>query len=358
MAYSTGSGDYVALMAAVLVHALADGWTETGGLGTGWPIASPSGRVRGVDWTSATASEADLTLGGDGLTKTQRTIYIGLGTSGANATTNATSANTSCHVKNMAYTFTSWHIFSDVTVSDHIHVVCNFSNGATGDCYVHFSFGEIDKGGMTYNSIAYATTPRKEAYAITTAGGSSSPDSTVGSNWNTLNRSYNMWAGNYGENDDGNSAVSFMTHATTAPHLNGTGGWPAWDTHINSGTNVWAKTARQGDTYLPSLTADRDGSYAQGIWYAPYNSVTGQVSLGPIPFVLLNGTGTTARNIWMGVYPNVRFCSMDGVSPQDEIIFGGDTWKLFPMLRKTEWAELNIRTRVTSGLAGYAYKKV
>lgn len=59
MAYSTGSGDYVALMAAVLAHAVADGWVEAGGIGTGWPISS--GIVNGVDWDSVTDTETDFT---------------------------------------------------------------------------------------------------------------------------------------------------------------------------------------------------------------------------------------------------------------------------------------------------------
>ena len=87
MAYSTGAGDYTALMSAVLVHAIGDGWTEVNGVGTGWPISK--GQIRGVDWSTYTAVEVDLTNGGDGVTKTQRWIRLGIGTSGADATANA-----------------------------------------------------------------------------------------------------------------------------------------------------------------------------------------------------------------------------------------------------------------------------
>jgi len=193
---------------------------------------------------------------------------------------------------------------------------------------------------------------------LTSSGGATTSLASSGSNWNTLNRSWNMWAGHYGESDDGNSALSFITNATTAPHLNGAGGWPALDTIHNSGSYIWARIGRQNDTPLPALGSNRDGSWANAIWYPPYNVVTGQVALGPIPFIMLNGTSATSRNMWLGTYPNVRFCGMDAVTPGDEIIFGGETWKLFPMLRKTEWTELNIRFRITSGMAGYAYKKV
>ena len=136
MAYSTGSGDYNALMAAVLVHALADGWIETGGLATGWPISK--GQVRGIDWATYTAVENDMTLGGAGGSKTQRYMRIGMGTTGALATTDA--ATSTVIVPNMAYTFTNWWIFSDTTLCDYIHVVVKFNNGPMADCYGHFSF--------------------------------------------------------------------------------------------------------------------------------------------------------------------------------------------------------------------------
>ena len=43
MTISTGSGDYNALMTAIVTHAITDGWTTSGGT---WPISK--GNVRGV----------------------------------------------------------------------------------------------------------------------------------------------------------------------------------------------------------------------------------------------------------------------------------------------------------------------
>lgn len=357
MAYSTGSGDYVALMAAVLNHAVADGWTEAGGVGTGWPIISPSGRVRGVDWSSYTAFESDLTIGGAGVSKTQRYIQFGLGTSAANATTNA-ALSTAPIFSNMAYTFTNWFIFSDTSLNEHIHIVVEFSNGVTGSVFSHFSFGEIDKGGLTYNSVAYATGTGKRGYAAGTDGGNGFQEPATGSDWNTLNRSTNMFAGNYGENDDGSSNVAFITHATTSPHPNGSGGWQATDSFITQGTGVWAKIGRQNDTPLPSLDIDKDAGFHNLPWYRGLNAQTGFVPLGPIPFVIINGTSNASRCRWLGVYPNVRFCNVEGITPGAEYTFGSETWKVFPVLRATDWGLLNQRYQVTSGYAGYAYKKV
>ena len=355
MAYSTGSGDYVALMAAVLAHAIADGWTEAGGVGTGWPIISPSGRIRGIDWSSYTAVEADFTLGGDGASRTQRFLRLGIGSTPAEATTN-TATGPIC--PNMAYTFTAWHIFSEPALNEHIHVVVQFSNGANADVYGHFSFGEVDKGGLTYHSVGYVTTADRRGYALDTGGGASSPDSTSGGNWNTLNRAGNMWAGNWGEQDDGWASLSYMIHSTNAPTPNGVGGWQAWDTQINSGTGLWAMITRQNDTAYPSLDSDRDGHFGSMAWWPPVNAQTGYVNLAPIPCAAINGTAASSRLRWLGVFPNVRFGGMDGINPGNEITFGSDTWKCFPLNRATPWTELNVTRRVTSGYAGYAYKKV
>lgn len=351
MAYSTGSGTYTALMAAVLVHAVTDGWIEAGGIGTGWPISK--GQVRGVDWTSYTASEDDLTLGGDGLTKTQRYIRIGIGATTGGATTNA--GTTTCIFPNAAYTFSEWYIFSDTTTSDYIHVVIKFNNGVNADCYGHFSFGELDKGGLTYNSIAYATAWGGRGYAVTADSGINSQD------WNSLNRCRNGWSGAVGEGDDGSAIMSFMIHATTAPTPNGASGWPSWDTLIENGEKLWGKGFRYSiDTEGEPQPIDSTSftSINWNAWVAIAPSQTGTITLMPIPFLMINSTGITGRLTYCGTFPDVRKTNVIDVAPGEEIVYGSEIWKIFPLLRKSAWNELNDSSVVTSGYAGIAFKKV
>ena len=167
MSYTTGSGSYTALMAAVLAFAVAEGWTEAGGIGTGWPISK--GNVRGVDWSSFTVADQDY-LSGVGVAKTTRWIRIAVGTSPADATTNAGSTTTSASVPNMEYTIDTWHIFNDSTIGDHINVVIEFSNGVDAKVYGHFSFGELNKHGMTYGGLAYAATHPCRGFPATPEG--------------------------------------------------------------------------------------------------------------------------------------------------------------------------------------------
>lgn len=351
MAYSTGSGDYVALMAAVLAHAITDGWTEVGGLGTGWPIQK--GNVRGVDYTTYTAVENDVTIGGTGGSKTQRYMRLGVGSSGANATTNATTTTTIC--ANFAYTFTAWHIFSEPALNDHVHVVFQFSNGVNDDCYGHFSFGEIDKGGLTYNSIAYATCSGHRGYAAGLDSGVSNSN-----DWNSMNRTKNSFSGAIGEADYGTAKMSFVVHSTTAPTPNGTAGWPAWDTVLEDGLYLWAKTFRQTtfDISPESRANNPAGALNQIAWNAAPPAATGTITLGAIPFLMTNSTGISGRLVWCGTFPNVRKCPMNGLAPGDEIVYGAETWKIFPILRNTSNSDLNTSGWVTSGRCGIAFKKV
>lgn len=348
MTYSTGSGSFTALMAAVLAHAVTDGWTTSAGV---WPISK--GNVGWVDWSTFTTTEADMTLGGDGVTKTQRYLRLGMGTSAAAATLDAATSAVQC--ANFAYTMSEWHIFSDPSVNDHIHVVFRFSNGPNSDCYGHFSIGEIQKAGLTYGSVNYITASWRRGYAVNGALGG-----TGGEDWNNLPRGGNIFAGAVGAGDTNAAAhLSFMTRATSAPHPNGTGGWPAYDTVVRNGASVWGKTGRMGENVQgPNFVGGGQFSIDYMGWAATQQPFSGAVTLMPIAFMLINGTGFSNRMLWLGVFPNVRKCSMEGFNPGDEVTYGSETWKLFPLLRSTPNTNLGQAFTVTSGRAGFAYKKV
>lgn len=348
MTYSTGSGDYVAMMAAVLAHAVADGWTTSGGT---WPISK--GTMGWVDWTSFTQSEADVTIGTDGATKAQRFLRLGLGATAGAATTNAASSNVQC--ANLFYAMTEWHIFSQPALNNHIHVVFRFNNQANSDCYSHFSFGEVDKSGFGYGSVNYVTAGLRRGYA-----------QTNGANFNSGVESNNLRYGQYqfggavGRNDSGGpNGTNFMIRSGSAPTPNGTGGWPAHDTVVADGANLWGKVGRVGaDVLSPADVNSNPLSLDFMGWSATQQPFSGAVTLMPMPFCVLNGTGVSNRMRWLGVFPNVRKCSMEGFNPGDEVTYGSETWKLFPLLRSTPNALMGTASTVTSGRAGFAYKKV
>jgi len=352
MTYSTGSGDYNALMAAVLAHAVTDGWTTTTG---NWPISK--GNVRGVDWATFTATEADRTLLG-GATKTARYLRIAVGTSTANATTNVAADATSAQVANLEYVLTSWHIFSDPSLCDHIHVVFNFSNGINSDCYGHFSFGELDKHGMAHTAIVYAIGSPKRGYSVTTGAGSTCGDWNGGCYGRTLSpytgKAYFSGATFYNSRNN----LVWIADPTIAPQP--ASGWAAIDA-VNGNTlvlNVIQDDFSSSSSISPASTRSSEPSWSCWNQFTTPQPYSGAISMGPLPFWLLQSITTSSQIMYLGAFPNVRICSLESYSPQAIVTYGAEEWMLFPMLRSTAWDQMQILDVVSSGRSGYAFKKV
>lgn len=353
MAYSTGSGNYVALMAAVLAHAIADGWTTSGGT---WPISK--GIVRGVNWSTFTVTEADRTLLGGG-SKTARYLRLSVGTSPSNATSNASADATSCHVANMGYTFSAWHIFSDPSVSDHIHVVAQFSNGVNSDCYTHFSFGALDKHGMGHTGVVYATGSPKRGY-------SAGPEQTNQcGDWNggTYARTRTIFNGevaySYSTFFNSKNSLVYIIDPTVSPVP---AGWPLANTLLDQ-TNVLHVLSNTSTSINPYNPAQRSNYSASYKWSAHHQFTTpqpysGAVSMGPLPFWLMQGLTASSQVMYLGTFPNVRTCSMESYADGASITYASEEWILFPVLRQTPWNQMQVLDVVSSGRSGFAYKKV
>jgi hypothetical protein len=360
MAYSTGSGDYNALMAAVLAHAVADGWLEAGGIGTGWPISK--GNVRGVDWSTFTISNTDFTNGG-AFPKTTRWIRIAVGTSPANATANAGSTATSASFPNMEYTIDTWHIFSDPSIGDHINVVVQFSNGFDAAVFGHFSFGELNKHGMTYGGIAYASAHPCRGFAASNNGDQNFADDWHGGNYGAIYRHFTGRIGYSYTNRLTYNNFQYVISPTNSPFP----ALPIWPE-----ADVSHDHSRLLDTYGPSessfemhtLSETSIGSVGtkMGIsaLVASSQPYSGGVSFMPLPILIANTTAnsSTLRFINVGSAPNVRLCSLSTLLPGEEITYAGDTWQVFPMVCRKPMNTLGGSGVVTSGLLGFAYKKV
>lgn len=337
-------------MDAVLAHAVADGWIEDGGVGTGFPISK--GRVRGFDYATDTVNTTNLTESAGGGAFTDTRLRLGVGVSPADATTNA--ATGVCIVPNMSFPITEWHIFSDPASGvDYVHVVAQFSNGVNGDVFQHFSFGEIDRQGFGHSGIAYAASRNSRGYAVDGSTGNAPDD------WNSLSDGSWPFAGAGGEGDAGSTETCYIIDGTSSP-VNPAASYPSADEFRSNGSGMW-DCIRAGADLPTSL--DDPGPYNRKLTYSalvhkqriPFSSA---ISLMPLPFVLINGTGSTSRAVWCGQFPDVRYCSMEGYGFGDEITYAGDTWKIFPWLRSTPDDVLGDAFVVTSGRAGMAYKKV
>lgn len=351
MTVSTGSGDYNALMTAIVTHAITDGWTTTGGT---WPISK--GNVRGVDWTTYTQSEADFTLLG-GATKTARYIRLGIGTSLVNATANA-ALSTAAHLPNMEYTFTSWTIYSDPSLCDYIHVVVNFSNGVNGDCYMHFGFGELDKKGMSHTATVYATCHAKRAYSNNTGQTNQARDWNGGLYGSTPQGFTGALRYNWSDYTNVNPTC-FMVDGTVSPLFVG---WPATDTvldpHDFMDTLSFSNTAVQSQDSTGNRTASGSWGPATHAFFMDPQPYSGAITLGPLGAWIHQNQGSSGLMMYLGDFPNIRSCCLRTYSPGDSVVYSSETWNLWPLLRLGDEADLQTTHHVGSGQAGFAHKRV
>lgn len=361
MAFSTGSGDYNALMAAVLAHAVADGWVEAGGIGTGWPISK--GNVRGVDWQTFTEGATDYT-GGAGVPKTTRWIRLCVGSSPANATANAAlGAGNGAYWPNMEYTLDEWNIFSDPSIGDHINVVYKFSNGVDANVYGHFSFGELNKHGMTYGSLAYASAHPCRGFAADVNGDENFARDWQGGNYPAFYRHFTGRIGFSYTNLLTYNNFCYMTGPVNPP-FSALPVWPQPDILYDEGRllDIYGFHSSSTEMHLisESFIDGLNVKFAAGVLVKTSQPYSGGVSLAPLPVLIGNTTAnsSTLRFINVGSAPNIRLCAMENVIDGQEITYAGDTWVVYPLLCRKANSTLGQQYQVTSGLFGFAYKKV
>jgi hypothetical protein len=357
MAYSTGSGNVAALMSAIITHAVADGWTTTGGT---WPISK--GNVNGIHLNTTTRAVATFATGVS-VAFTETILRIGLGNTPAEATARATS--NPVIVPNMNWSIIDWHIFSNPGAGkpNYIHVVTRFSTENHADCFNHFSFGELDKNGLSYGSVVYAASSYRRAYpAIINATGSNSAqdwNAGIGDRWPHYfsgNISYTGAAVTHSER------FQYIVDGVTAAPYNVAAGWPPLNT-VNDPTLVLATGPLNGrPNVAPAISYMRDTTDL----FRPFGTsmlaqnqpFSGGVSLQPIPFIIVNGTGSGSFAMYLGSIPDLFTGAIHTYNPKDEITYAGDTWVLMPQLRKTDLAQqISQPLAVTSGALALAYKK-
>jgi hypothetical protein len=219
--------------------------------------------------------------------------------------------------------FTSVWFFSDPS-KDYVHVVA--SKGA-GD-YYHFSVGKIDNLGMT-GSTYYSTAQL----------------------WNTaanLNRTFQNFP----------AFVNQFACVVPSGILN-TSFAPSGDLSTNTVRPMLSLYRVSHDSF-PFFGSGGLSGLIKVLDYVvdlTNSNTTGGVHLHSIPATPI--FNTYDHNL--GIFPDVRLCSITGISDGQEVINSGDTWKIFPMMKR------GLRSSLESGLLpindvnsvnlGFAYKK-
>jgi len=217
------------------------------------------------------------------------------------------------------------HTFMSGSAPDYTHVIIEESSGV----FRHFSFGELDKVG-TWTGGEYVVGHKW------VENGSADDD--------FMNTSHSiLWDGLYTFDNDECGTV----HVESLPDQVASGKWGVIYGNRTGAGNDTAAVAR-----VDLVGGVRDGPLTT-LGSVPASSINGFVPLIPIPIFYKNVT--PAPDDWrlLGFVPDARVINITNFNPGDEITVGGDTWKVFPWVRK-RFLQDNTQE---SGNAGIAYKK-
>lgn len=353
MAYSTGSGGNVgALFAAIRDFAVAQGWTKSGEgtSATGGYLFLEKGVCHMsaqyyTNWTSNNAYDDNgnqITVNNYGLRAVVNssinpalTTYWGhpgyplageLNLDNYYATT----------VKDLTGPLVAWHLFSDVD-GNYIHAAIN----TQADRWVHFGFGNADKGAMTHSGAAYVT-------------GTNNPwfrDSNNSDPTNENAYTYNM-PRHHNAPFAGTDSIYYIPDALTADFypFAAMNRWNGTD-HVcivNSTLITYNKPQLFPSTGFGSAMLDATIAANTPSW-------SGQLPMHGSP--LLVRLYDSSKYCIVGMFPDVRLLNMEGLLPGSEITLGTDTWKVFPITRQNSWSATGTLT-MTSGQYAVAYKKI
>jgi hypothetical protein len=222
---------------------------------------------------------------------------------------------------------------------DYIHVVMQVA----ADKWTHFSFGNLDRKGLTHDGVAYLTSSLIPTWPNTSQTQASFNDPN-GHDW--------PFNGIVGEVSGNQSRLQYLAgNALATPYT--TGAIARSDRVLCLGLNY----QNQGLTAW-DVKQDKHARYLGHNLIQKPTGYSGAVVLSAIPFFATHTNLNTTKATYLGDFPGVRVCRMDGLTPGDEITFGGDTWKVFPLCRQTNETDINTQYEVSTGPLGLAYKKV
>lgn len=356
MAYSTGSGTGADFLDAIISHAVADGWVEDGGVGTGFPI-----RKNGlfINMGTFTVSVTDLTA----LASTARTVTLGsmgIGLNAADALTNRNNTTNRIRLFEFSYGVNEWHIFSDPG-GNYVHWSFRFANLFYPEVWSHGGFGFIDKEGMSHGGIGYGTSSDIPTY-ITSTSGNVRDYSSAQFGWPWGNRQFRLeWTSSLNIARRASTQYLIFAPQVTIPSTT----YPQPGIVYFQGDRL-ALGMNPGVLVSPytSLTSGLSGNSGAGMCWigqgARNNPFLGSLTLAPAPFVILpsNADDSSLVGMYAGSYPGVRACNIENISSGGEVSFMGDTWKIFPLFRRTDPTRLtNTDREFTSGTFGIAHRK-
>lgn len=356
MAYSTGSAANLnELLAALQTFAATQGWTVDK-----WTSASNLLFMHKdqcfVTMQGATQSVTHFP-GGVSTTYTDTTLRMALSTSITTALTTffghpgslvtAATDVDRVEVNDLRGPFNAYHFFSgDETGGDPAYIMVVLQ--VATDRYQHFGFGNIDKKGMTHSGGAFLVGLSRYYYRFV------ADLFGLSSYFNYPPAHVLPYDGGYA-NQSINAAPELLYLPDALP-LTWTGTMFSASNNAAAATPVsipiatkWARPANYaGVSDQPKLVSN--------VIASPVSQWSGNLHLWPSPIIMANGTNLC----YVGDHPNVRYCNMEGLGPAQEIVYGSETWVVFPSMTQRVWGQDRAAgfDGCSTGQYAVAYKKV
>lgn len=325
MAYSVVSaGDLNDLMGEIQTFAVAQGWTVT------WNTGSQMGLTNGKNCFAAfgldgttnpvvvtdTYPDPDVNYNDFRIRGALGKDFVGhasqyWGLTGSLATT-ATDADT-MRQNDLGFPMSEVHLFGTI---DYIWILMKVA----GDRYTHFGFGTFDKKGMTHPDCAFMGMQFWYWWDMTWAVGGRQRKNTM--NFHSVDPGNDMFFDNAGQN-----LHVYVPDAVVDPSTG------VIDDAVYANASNMIKLFQFSVTDITTITGSEGTILSHWDW-AMNKPVTGGVPLLSIPFFL--GDNTSDSNlIFLGDFPGVRLCRINNLAIGEEITYGSETWKVFPIKRKT-----------------------
>lgn len=253
-----------------------------------------------------------------------------------------------------------WHFFADTTVSNYIHCAFRMTDEGTPRWF-HWSMGIINNKGLSHHGVGYVIGDKMSFYQ------DHSTNSSQAHRWRSLRNGNPMVRSQEGTDISQINEVNaclwyFLDSGGSGYAVPDDGDWPARGI-VHNGPDFGILNCNAGSMQeLGSIQLDPATSFVGGFDQCAINGtvhpVSGYLTLGTMPVFCSAGLEPNDLVCYLGEIPDMRFCRVDNLSDGGEVTQDVNTWKTFPRLRKTDIAEMNITTAITSGPAGYAYRRV
>lgn len=365
MAYATGTGaNQQDFLDALRSFAAAQGWTISKWDTTNKLLYLEKGVCHvALEWVN---SNITVYTGNTGNTVSEGRIRGTLcKTLGAGTDFSAFTGNVSVsgmrnyaplvYMTNVQGPYVGWFLFSDAG-GNYIHAIIQTS----ADMYAFLFFGNADKGTLTHSGAAYLVSDGGRIW-FRNATLTSAPPSSSGLDYNDSGK----MAAFFGDMGARFTAAYFHVYSEDALPSGFTNQQAIPSFRANSaycrtqsrGLNM--RNTQTGQQTKPDVYLKNSGSAGNLLDNVIVMSAPGHSQFVPMMGVPLGVTNeTTTLCCMVGMIPDLRFINLTGMTPQQEIALGTDTWKVFPCLRQTNWSDSKTVDAASSGQFGFALKKV